>query len=440
MSVSSVIRITQYGNEEGHIDEYSRVGSSDCDLVFYDSEAGKEGYYSLYGLLDVQNPKPTTGREKYNPPYNTLEPDMWTDSPALAPTLSDRFRYAYGRYSGGIRYGKLDRYSGVIISSQDFSISGDFSNNEIVFGGVGSVQDRQVNNVSSTLLMEEPLPASGDVTVYQYDFIVSASPVPFSYRNPVDTDISIRLSNYVYPLSSGTVSLYVDGTENEPLVVTPFYSGLGGFDAVWENVSVFEYDQQVNVEWHVYDTAPTPNEIIFRYWFKTVPDTIGPRISNVSPADNATDVAVDECISFTIRDYETGVNMDTLEFYVNNRLVGADKLTISELSSEDGYSITYCPEENFLYGDEIAVSVYVEDISDNKNYLFYVYSFTTIESKAPVVVSSIPRPCREYIKTDATVEVDIVDGGNGLDSESISIDVDDNPANNRKTPIIYRDQ
>jgi hypothetical protein len=267
-----------------------------------------------------------------------------------------------------------------------------------------------------------------------------ASPEPFSYRNPVDVDVSIRLSNYVNPLNSGTVTLYLEGEEKQNLTITPFYAGLGGFDALWTNNKEFDYDTQIDVEWRVFDEASPANEFVMRYWFKTVPDLTGPRISSMSPADNATGVSVDSCVQFVIRDYEETVNIDTLELYVNNQLAESPELVVTPVSTSDGYTVRYCPEKDFLYGDEVPVSVYVEDTSVSSNYLFHTYSFTTETSSAPRVVNTDPTACRKYKPTTQDVEVDIVDGGHGLDEDSVLFSVDDRVVPNpRKLPIIYRE-
>lgn len=437
MSVSAKIRITQYGI----VDDYYRVhhlpSLLDCDYVFFNGAGDIDGTHSFYHLKDVVNPKPVTG--SHTDYYVTEEPDeQWSDSPTNAPSLSDSKRYGYGRF--GTRYGKLDNFVGVIIHNSDFSKSGGYLVQNHIFSGSQKICHLD-NEVSSVIQMQSFATPTGEVEISQYIFALLASPQPFSYKNPVDTNVSIRLGNYTYPLDDSTLELFLDGEEKET-TSSPFYTGLGGFDFIWYNDEDFDYDTQVNVEWRIYDTAPTPNQLIFKYWFRTIQDLVGPRISGLEPDDDETGVSVDGCISFRLRDNETGINLNSIELYVNNQLVdiNGSGVTVSSLSTLDGYGVSFCPAENFLYGDEIPVSLYVEDLASEPNYLFYTYSFTTEESSPPRIVGSNPVACRKYKPITIDVEVDVVDGGGGLDNASILFSVDDEAVlDPRMLPIIYRE-
>jgi hypothetical protein len=434
MSTSAVVRVTQFlpSSAEGNV----RDGPASTESTSYvrDTVGTNEGEYNLIHLHAIQNPKPSAGRASS---YVTTNPQTWSDSPDNQPSLNDRYRYAYGRF--GSRYRNLDDYAGVVIHDRFFATSGDYNQYDITFNGGGSVRDAQ-KEYSGSMLMQDHERRSGDVTVNQYDFIVSASPVPFSYKNPIDSDVWIKLGNYTYPLASGTTVLTLNGEVKTPLDIIPFYTGLGGFTAQWNNNEVFEYDSQVDVRWTVYDEASPANKIEFIYWFRTVGDFTGPRASNESPQDNATNVSVSTCIEFTVRDYETGVNINTLELYVNNVSIPHTSLTISEVSTSDGYKIVYCPVEKFLYGDDVAVSIYVKDLATEPNYLFHVYSFRTEYSTPPRVVGQDPSPCIGYVPIDSDVSVDVVDGGHGLDKDSIDMGVEDKMVQPRKLPIIYREE
>jgi len=309
---------------------------------------------------------------------------------------------------------------------------------DAVFEGSGYTRDKSVET-SGDLLMQDQGRVYGDVTINQIDFIISASPVPFSYKNPVDSDVSIRLSNYAQVLNSGTVTLKLNKEFKTPVVVTPFFTGIGGLDSEWVNTQEFDYDSQINVRWSVFDEDSPANEIVFVYWFRTVGDYTGPRASNEFPVDDSVDNATDTCIEFDVRDFETGVNIDTLELYVNNVFIPNENVVISTVDTQDGYHVKYCPLEPFLYGDVIAVSLYVEDLASEPNYLFHTYSFTTETSLPPKVVHTDPKACREYMPVDKIISIDVVDGGHGLDKDSIDVSVDDETVIPSTKPIIYRE-
>jgi len=393
----------------------------------------KYGTYNSIHYPLARNPKPVNSCEN----YFTANKDDWSDSPLLNPTLSDSKRYSYGR-NGFVRYGKLDNYSGLVIKQILAGTDGDYN---IYDDNISSSVNEECLDkyITGSTLMEETERVSNDVFVYQYNFVVFSRPKAFSYKNPIDTDVSIRLANYVFPLSSGTVTLSLEGENKTGLEVIPFYTGLGGFDAKWYNNEVFDYDQQVEVVWTVYDTAIPSNLLTIRYWFKTVKDLTGPRISNVSPADDSVDNAVSTCISFDIEDFELGVNINSLELYVNNVEVSHSDLTITLLDNENGYHVSYCTENDFLYGDVIPVSIYVEDSSEDKNNIFFVFSFTTKESDKPLFIDATPDEFLENVSITTDISVVVSDGGAGIDKENTSLTVDGvEQVDQQMLPIVYR--
>ena len=365
----------------------------------------------------------------------TTDPDTWSDSQVSQPSLDDGLRYSYGRF--GTRYGQLDSHSGAIIRTTDLSVSNDGYTRAINFSGAGDIY-RLGHDSTGWVSLEKLSVPSNDVYVYTYNIFSSASPPMFSYKNSVNTDVSIRLANFINSIDQSSLALTLDGVSKSVSVV-PFIGGLGGVDVTWTNDTEFDYNAQVNVVWTFTDDAVPSNPFTISYWFRAVKDYIGPRISGLAPADNAVDISVSTCVQFDVRDYEVGVNLDTFELYINNIHIVNDDITFTELSTGDGYRVYYCPSDSFLYGDEIPVSVYVEDSSEEKNYLFHVYSFITESSLAPVFLDSEPAACRKYKPITVDVEADIVDGGHGLDGNSIILHVDDEAVVFRKLPIIYRE-
>ena len=427
----SDITIRQYspGSVGGYVADRDFNWSSEGDcrdsLLGVSTEIGVQFYYAY------QHPRPMF----VSLPYSVSED--WSDSPSNAPFLSDLERYSYGRF-GPNRYGKLDNYRGASVRQNYFGMASESLITELITSKDTVIYDIDTGLTNETLVYETEVPFNY-TTLNQRNLLLNASPAPFSYKNPVDTDVYIRMGNYVYTLSSGTITLSLDGESKTGLEITPYFGGLGGYDVTWSNDQEFGYNSRVAVHWTVYDSYVPPNKIDFDYWFMTVQDYLGPRFFSFSPQDGDIGVGVDTCISFVVRDYELGINISSLELYVNNVFIPISSMSISETSSGDGYSISFCPPEEFLYGDTIPVSIYVEDNSEEKNYSFYVYSFTTEESLAPNVISQDPRSCIGYVPVDYDVEVDVVDGGGGIDGESIVLIIDSKPAVFRKEPIIYRE-
>lgn len=432
MSNFSEIAIRQYTVPDGSSSVGEKVFLWESDNYCRDTKAGTESTYNILSYFAFQHPRPM------HQTIQTLVPSNWSDSPANSPTLPDSQRYSYGRFGEALRYGSLDRYSGAIISQRFFGMSSENRVYEFISVSDGLVRDDVLSTNGESVVYDSEL-VSNFVILSIYNILLNASPAPFSYKNPVDSDVYIRLGNYVYTLNPSTITLSLNGVNKTPLSIVPYVGGLGGYDVTWTNDDNFGYGEQVNVRWVVYDTYSPPNRIEINYWFTTVPDYIGPRFYSFSPSDGDIDVEVDTCIEFTIRDSESGINIDSLEFYVNNVLVGSGDMVVTELDTEDGYSVSFCPAEKFLYGDTIPVSIYIEDSSDEHNYSFYVYSFTTKSSDPPRVLGHSPRACIGYVPVDYDVEIDLVDGGGGLEKDSIILIIDNKPVVFRKEPIVYRE-
>ncbi len=90
------------------------------------------------------------------------------------------------------------------------------------------------------------------------------------------------------------------------------------------------------------------------------PTAEGPEIENAIPVDGASDVEKDTDISFEVTDSD-GVDIDSLEVTVNDEDVTEDCAT-TEIT--DGYEVV-CDVEEFESGEDVDVSVYVEDEKGN---------------------------------------------------------------------------
>ena len=114
----------------------------------------------------------------------------------------------------------------------------------------------------------------------------------------------------------------------------------------------------------------------------TPPVTEGPEIENAVPEDGATDVEKDTDISFDVTDSD-GVDLDSLEVTVNNEDVTENCVT-SEITG--GYEVV-CDVEEFEAGEEVEVSVYVEDEEGNSTE--ESWSFTVKEEEVTGISVSL---------------------------------------------------
>ncbi len=226
----------------------------------------------------------------------------------------------------------------------------------------------------------------------QFRFIIDAIPAFWSEKNSLSTNIWIKLSPYGYSLNQSTLVFkvkevsyagdtgWVNYAGTSYITVSTWDAGGGvlGLDITVNPPQNFHHNATVYVFIEVYDTAPTPNIIVVDYWFKIVPDFKAPYITNESPSREEEYVAVDTNISFDIMDTGVGVDIDSLEFYINNRYKIPMVTTIS-----GGYSVFFDPTEDFYYGQIAEITVKAKDASDYENKLYDMWRFYVAESDGP---------------------------------------------------------
>jgi len=455
MVTSAVIKIEQFDSPSNVGDVQESVFSKTSDLSIKDLTAAVSNDLLFTSLPHISQPvaSPST------PGWNTDSSSDWADSPARQPNLLYRHRFAFGRDrielfeygyetthapgEAGARWGNLDDNHGQLIYEREFPLSNFGFVRQFTVESTGKVRDQSlaVSNISQVSHLG---PVSGDTDLEQFPFLVTALPEPFSIKNPIDTDVFIRISNFSFTIASGTINLFLDDIQRSNLQIEEFFGGLGGFDVTWENNQTFEYDAQVDVRWEFFDTDVPANKITIRYPFFTVPDLAPPRIINLLPADGTEGVLVTGPIQFDIVDFENGVDIESLSLYVNNILIedGINgDLEITELNDKTGYTVKFTPLDPWLYGDFIPVAIFVKDNSENNNEAFFTYGFTTEESLPPRLLNINPSPCTVAVPVGTNISVDVIDGGHGLDKDSLLLTVEEIDRGGMiiLIPIVHRD-
>jgi len=285
--------------------------------------------------------------------------------------------------------------------------------------------------------------------IAQFRFIEDAIPDFWSEKNPVNTNIWIRLRPYAFSLNQSSLIFkvreisyagdtgFVDVTSS--CVITTFDAGGGllGLDILYNPALDFHYNGVVYVSILVYDVAPTPNIILTDYWFKIIPDYKAPYIDNEFPAREESEVPVTTNISFDIHDAGVGVDISSLEFYVNNRIK-----TPTTSGIAGGYHIVFDPTEDFTYGDTVEISVKVSDSSVYDNVLYDMWRFYCAGSTGPWIdIDSVfPKNCSRGVPRNTTGISFNVYGINdtGVDQNSILVHIGGKERNVSIIPIIYR--
>jgi len=306
------------------------------------------------------------------------------------------------------------------------------------------------HNISQNFISRHLLYGHTDnVDLDQYTFVQEAVPAMWSEKNNVDTTYWIRLRPFASDLDPAT--LVIKFREHSYLGMSDWYEvthlgeiimfdaggGLLGIDFYYIPPVVFHHSAILYVSIEVYDTSLIPNKIIVDYWFKLIQDFNAPYIENHFPAVEAFDATINTDITFDLLDVGEGVDIDTLEVFVNNRstVFGAEEF------EHGNYHIVCELPYVFYFGQSVNVVVDVKDRSANANRLFDGWKFYCAESTVPWFNRDnvVPRPCIEGAKRDQEVSMQVygVDD-TGIEYDSIRVEVGGRYRRVTITPIVYR--
>lgn len=305
--------------------------------------------------------------------------------------------------------------------------------------------DLQVSQLHQSTHKSDSLNVYDDID--QFVFVEDAIPKFWSYKNPIRSNIWLRLRPFAFNLDPSTLEFYVkevhegktDGYHNvtEYLQINTFDAGpsLVGLEILYDPED-FNYDSVVHVKILVYDEAPEPNLIQLRYWFKIIPDYNRPYIENIYPIMDAVDVPVNTEISFDIKDEGYGVDISTLEMTVDYRIV----TPVITKVNDNHYQVSYTSDQAYLFGKETIVGVMVGDMSVNQNKLIDSFRFTT-ENSLPVVFENTTKNKNKRGELlDKDISYVVLDSGSGVDAASIVFKVYGKDVTDMISthPVLYR--
>jgi hypothetical protein len=287
------------------------------------------------------------------------------------------------------------------------------------------------------------------VELDQFVFVEDAVPAFWSEKNPVDTDIWIRLRPFAFSLDTTTLKMYIREVSylgdtgyyevNDYITMQTFDAGGGlfGIEVTCNPPSDFLHGSRIFVRIEVYDEAATPNFIYTEYWFDVTPDYKAPYLTNLSPGREDINVPVDGTIYFEIKDDGSGLDVDSLECFLNSRIMHPNDLAIVEVSRFH-IKVTYTPPANLYFDKAYKVAVKINDISEHENRMSDSYRFYTAPSSGISILDPNPGPCKRGMNRFEDVSVKVLADGNGIDVNSIRMQVFNKDVHPRIVPIIYR--
>jgi hypothetical protein len=287
------------------------------------------------------------------------------------------------------------------------------------------------------------------VALDQFVFVQEAFPKMWSEKNNVDTDYWIRLRPFASDLDPSTLiikfredsylgeGVWYEVTPDGDITMFDAGGGLLGIDFYYIPPVVFHHSALVYVSIEVYDTSNIPNKILLDYWFKLIPDFKAPYIDNLFPVVEEPAACVNTQITFDCLDAGEGVDIETLEVYVNNRYTS---FTYDEFE-HGNYHITCIIPYDFYYGQTVNVVVDVKDRSANANRLFDGWKFYVTESTTPWFDMDSTEPVRcvrgRGRDQDVSLQVYGVDD-TGIDYDSLRLEIGGRYRRIKIIPIVYR--
>jgi hypothetical protein len=292
-----------------------------------------------------------------------------------------------------------------------------------------------------------------NVRLNQFIFVEDAIPKFWSEKNPRETYIWIRLRPFAFNLDGTTLRFYVREvwTENDIYNDTGYYEvtslgsityfdaggGLLGVEFMYQPAQIFHHNAIVYVHLEIYDIAADPNYIYIDYWFKIIPDFNSPYLVNLDPDREEDYVPIDKNIYFEIKDDGAGIDISTLEVFLNSRIIAPTDIT---KVSDYHYKITCNISYDLQFGKSYLVGVKVSDVSENRNVLRDSYRFFTAESSEPWFTGFDPRLCKRGMPRFTDVSFTVLGNGHGVDEDTIRLQVADKDVTDKSNilPIIYR--
>jgi len=309
-----------------------------------------------------------------------------------------------------------------------------------------------------------------NVYLDQFIFVEDAVPVFWSEKNPRETDIWIRMRPFAFSLNGDTLKFFVREvwTVDDKYYDTGYYDvierygwppnnarvtleyfdaggGVLGIEFTYDNPDIYHHNALVYVHIEIEDVAAEPNLIYTDYWFRIIPDFKSPYLESENPDREEDQVALDTQLYFEIKDDGEGVDIDTLEVYLNSRIVyhagmTSNPSTVIEEVDLNHYKVTIDIPYELQYGKDYSVGVRVMDISENKNQLRDSYRFYTAESDVPWFTAFDPKLCKRGMPRFRDVSFMVLGGGGGVDRQTIRIQIHDKDVTDKSTiaPVIYR--
>lgn len=289
----------------------------------------------------------------------------------------------------------------------------------------------QIAEVSNEIPIEQYPFIEATTAIEQYIFLIFAVPAPYSGKNDPYTDILVRIVGFgSLELDINTLVFKVNGIDVASQVESEAFPG--GLQLTYDKSGRFEYGERVSVEIEIQDDGVPPNTISTVYYFDIVRDFIKPNLSQIFPPDESVDNSEDTEIYAIIEDLETGIDSDSIEMYVEGKLVQPTVTQVSDTSVKVSY-LTTC---NYPYKSKITASVLAADNSGNK--FVGAWSFYIQNSPGVLYISPVPENCQVLVPVETTMCSEVFGLEEGVLINSLTLDLNGKPVRYVIKPKVFR--
>jgi len=289
----------------------------------------------------------------------------------------------------------------------------------------------QLPFVTGLNLIDQNIPIEEITTVIQYNFLIFALPAPYSRKNPVDTNILLRIIGFsLTPLNTSTLIFKVNGVDvTSQIVVTPFG---GGLQIDYNPALNFNYSSTVSVYLEIEDTNLPPRTISTFYTFDTVGDFKAPFLETVYPPDNSINNLPTTEVFAIIADLETGIDLSSIEMYVGGKQV----TPTTSYTDSNSVKVSYQTTDAYPYEADLTAAIRASDIEGNT--FFGSWNFKIKPSAGVLFINNNPEECSVLVPVDTDVCIEVFGLEDGVNLESLTFNVDNKEVTYVLKPKVYR--
>jgi len=147
-------------------------------------------------------------------------------------------------------------------------------------------------------------------------------------------------------------------------------------------------------------------------------------IDLIFPPCNSIKNPVDVNILWRIKDFGFEFNVETLIFTVQGSPV-QDRPEFTTTAIIGGLQLDFNPPDDFDFEEEVEITLEIEDTAVPPNFIFFRCKWSTVpDTRAPSILNLEPACDSTDVSTTATVEFDVIDIGDGVDSDSLRLSIE----------------